>query len=106
MAIFTVKSKELTDAEILRIHGLQTPNVTVQIESVDFRRTDEVKPSEPKTVKPVETSVVQEPILISSDSTFDPFPPTLRSRIRDRFQGRIGTNRVEDFLISRHQRRF
>ena len=96
MAIFTVKSKEITDAEIQRIHSIQTPNVSVPIEPVNFKR---------EVVKPVQTPVVQGPIDISPASSFDPFPPTLRSRIRDRFQGKIGTNRIEDFLINR-QRRF
>jgi len=80
MAIFTVKSKEITDAEIQRIHGLQTPNVTVQIESVDFRHTDEVKPSEPKTVKPIDIPPAV-PVFVGEQM------PSLQERFRERFGG-------------------
>lgn len=77
MAIFTVKSKELTDAEILRIHGLQTPNVSVPIEPVNFHRIDEVKPS---TVKPVDVAPA-EPVFVGEPN------PSLQERFRERFGG-------------------
>lgn len=92
--IFPVRSEETTNAEIDR--QIPTPKCNVTITPVDFKR---------EVVKPVEIPVVQDPIVIPPASSFDPFPPTLRSRIRDRFQGRVGTNRIEDFLINR-QRRF
>ena len=92
--IFKLRDESTTDEEMGR--QCPTPKSDITIVPVDFRR---------EKVKSVQTPVVQEPILIS-ESTFNASPPTIRSRIRDRFQGRIGTNSIEDFLISRHQRRF
>ena len=92
--IFKVNSESSTNDFINR--QIPTPRIS-EVPPVNFRRTDEAKP--------VQAPVVQDPIDIPPASSFDPFPPTPRSRIRDRFQGRVGTNRIEDFLINR-QRRF
>jgi len=91
---FKLRTEETTNAEIDR--QIPTPKCNVTITPVDFKR-EVVKPT---TEKPT----VQDPIVIPPASSFDPFPPTLRSRIRDRFQGRVGTNRIEDFLINRPRR--
>lgn len=92
--IFALRDSTTTDCELAR--QCPTPQPDVTITPVPFQK---------EVVKPVETPVVQDPIDIPPASSFDPFPPTLRSRIRDRFQGRVGTNKIEDFLINR-QRRF
>ena len=75
MVIFTVKSKEITDAEIQRIHSIQTPNVSVTIEPVNFHHTDDVKPS---TVKPID---VPPAVFIGEPN------PSLQERLRERFGG-------------------
>ena len=96
--IFKLRDESTTNEEMDR--QCPTPKSDTTIIPVDFRR---------EKVKSVQTPVVQEPVqepILISDSTFNASPPTIRSRIRDRFQGRIGTNSIEDFLISRHQRRF
>jgi len=74
-----------------------TPRPDVTITPVNFSRIDEVKPTQKKEV--VE-------IVSSPDSSFEPFPPTFGSCIRGLFQGRVRTNRMEDFLINHRQRRF
>lgn len=102
---FKVRTNETTEAEILRIHGLQTPNISVPIQPVDFKR-EAVKQSEPRTAQvPIDISPA-EPIFIGEPD------PSLQGRFRERFggirakfQGGVRTHRIEDFLISR-QRRF
>ncbi|MCH7561310.1 MAG: hypothetical protein IIC67_08115 [Thaumarchaeota archaeon] len=91
-SIFKVRDESITNAEIDR--QMPTPKCNVTITPVDFK----------SEVVEVKTPVVKDPIVIPPTSSFDPFPPTIRSRIRDKFQG-IRPNLVENFLIQR-QRRF
>jgi len=92
MSIFKIRDESITNAEIDR--QIPTPKCNIRITPVDFK-SEVVKPTQKKEV--IE-------IVSSPDSSFDPFPATLGSCIRSLFQGRVGTNRVENFLIHRRRR--
>ena len=73
--IFKVRDESITNAEIDR--QIPTPKCNVTITPVNFSRIDEVKPSE--------TPVVQEPILIPPQEYV---PVTLLERIQERLMNR------------------
>ncbi|MCH7561102.1 MAG: hypothetical protein IIC67_07025 [Thaumarchaeota archaeon] len=100
--IFPVRTEEITNAEIDR--QIPTPKCNITINPVVFKRD---------AVKPVQTPVVQDPIDIpSTEPVFiGGSDPSLQERFRERFggirarfQGRVGTHRIEDFLINRPRR--
>ena len=92
--IFKLRDESVTNGFLNR--QCPTPRPDVTITPVNFSRIDEVKPTETQKKEVVE-------IVSSPESSFDPFPPTIRSRIRGKLQG-IRPNRVEDFLINRPRR--